>query len=184
MNESARPAALPRAGQIDPAPAHHAIALPSRARLDQGLQFGLLCSVQSAGWPRVLMIAQAIGSFGIEAVNPVPQCLAVHTTHAGRIRPAGPVTDPPPAPEAGARHSLAGCAPQVASGERPNSQPVASPPSSSARSSRLKKIRARAVRHFTHESVAASFGITANETAALRIRDSFAQNHGITRGSA
>lgn len=37
--------------QIDPAPAHHAIALPIGHRLDQGLQFGLLYPVESAGWP-------------------------------------------------------------------------------------------------------------------------------------
>lgn len=41
----------------------------------------------------MLMVAQTIGSFGVEAVNPVSQCLAVHTTYTGRIRPAGPVTD-------------------------------------------------------------------------------------------
>ncbi|TWA96949.1 hypothetical protein FBZ86_1832, partial [Gluconacetobacter diazotrophicus] len=64
--------------QIDPAPAHHAIALPIRACLDQGLQFGLLCDTQTAGRPCVQMIAQAIRPFSIEAVNPVPQRLAVH----------------------------------------------------------------------------------------------------------
>lgn len=35
--------------QIDAAPAHHAIALPIRTRLDQRLQFGLLCGIQTAG---------------------------------------------------------------------------------------------------------------------------------------
>jgi len=79
--------------QIDPALAHHGIMLPIRLRLDQGLQFGLLCDTQRAGWPHMLMIAQASGSFGIEAVNPVPQRLAIHAAHAGRIRPARPVTD-------------------------------------------------------------------------------------------
>ncbi|GAB6969102.1 hypothetical protein JCM25156A_31410 [Komagataeibacter kakiaceti JCM 25156] len=84
---------LDHALQINPAPAHHTVTLPIGPRLDQGLQLGLLCPVQSASWPRVLMIAQAIGSFGIEAMNPVSQCLAVHATYASRIRPAAPVTD-------------------------------------------------------------------------------------------
>lgn len=72
--------------QIDTAPAHHAIVLPIRTRLDQGFQFGLLGGIQTAGRPRVLIVVQAIGSFGIEAVNPVTQCLAVHAAHARSVR--------------------------------------------------------------------------------------------------
>lgn len=83
-------ALLDHALQINPAPAHHTVTLPIGPGLDQGLQFGLLCSVQTAGRPRMLMIAQAIRPFGIEAVDPVPQRLAVHAAHAGRIRPVAP----------------------------------------------------------------------------------------------
>ena len=86
--------ALPdHALQINPAPAHHTVTLPIGPGLDQRLQFGLLCPVQTAGWSRMLIIAQAIRPFSIEAVDPVPQRLAVHAAHAGRIRPARPVTD-------------------------------------------------------------------------------------------
>ncbi|AOX18923.1 hypothetical protein A0U89_16675 (plasmid) [Kozakia baliensis] len=79
--------------QINAAPAHHTITLPIRPRLDQRLQFGLLGGVQTASRPCVLMAAQAIGSFRIEAMNPVPQCLAVHAAHARRIRSVRSVTD-------------------------------------------------------------------------------------------
>lgn len=86
-------ALLDHALQIDTAAAYHAIALPIRTRLDQDLQFALLGNIQTAGRLRVQIVGQAIGSCCIEAVNPVSQCLAVHTAHAGRIRPTGPVTD-------------------------------------------------------------------------------------------
>jgi len=79
--------------QIDTAPTHHTITLPIRTRLDQRLQFGLLGGVQTASRPCVLMVAQAIGSFRIEAMNPIPQCLAVHAAHARRIRSVRSVTD-------------------------------------------------------------------------------------------
>ncbi|GAJ29761.1 hypothetical protein Amme_076_054 [Acidomonas methanolica NBRC 104435] len=87
------------AWQIDTAPARHAIALPIRPRLDQSFQLSLLGGIQATGRSRVLIVAQAIGTLGIEAVNPITQCLAVHAAHPRR--PAGPSTDrrqsqPPP----------------------------------------------------------------------------------------
>lgn len=57
---------------------------------NDGAKFWLrvMNELRHRGVEDMLMIAQAIGSFGIAAVKPVSQRLAIHATHAGRIRPA------------------------------------------------------------------------------------------------
>jgi len=60
------------------------------------------------------MIALAIVSFDIEAMNPVPQPLAIHAIYAGRICLAGLVTDCRQGQKR-AQHSRADCPPQVTS---------------------------------------------------------------------
>lgn len=141
--------------QINAAPADHAVPVTVGSSHNQCREFRLLVRRQAADRVVSSLIPQAIGPFGIEAVNPVSQCLAVHRQH----RCGSPRHGPPPGPEVGVQRSHAGCAQQSASGQRPNSYPVASPPSSSASSSRSKRIGANTVRHFTYESVATSFGI-------------------------
>lgn len=134
--------------QIKPVPAHYAIALPIQARFDEGLQFGLLRSIQTASLPRAPTVAHAIRAFGVQAVGSVSQCLMVHTALRGPHPSGWTCHGLLPGPEAGARRSHAACAPQLAL-----------PLPSSARSSHSKRIKGDDARHSTHEPVAASVGI-------------------------
>ena len=79
--------------EVDPPPAHDAV----RRRIGAGLhdlgQF-LHLSVSELAWAAgTPTVRQALGTIFIEPVRPVPQCLAVHATDPGRLRPAHAVID-------------------------------------------------------------------------------------------
>jgi hypothetical protein len=69
--------------QVDPAPAHHAILVDVRSRLDQGDQSLLLLRGQLGGAARRLAVAQSCQPLGVVAVHPIAQGLPIHTAGTG-----------------------------------------------------------------------------------------------------
>jgi len=74
--------------QIPAAPAHHPVALPIGASLDQRGQRHFLLGTQLPSRARCLAVDQPGRSFGIEPVHPIAQRLPVHHANPCRLGPA------------------------------------------------------------------------------------------------
>ena len=79
------------APQVDPPPAHHAVAVGVRPALDGRRQLGLLLGRQPRPAPRPGPVAQAGEALGVVAVHPVPERLPVHAGVPRRFLPRGPL---------------------------------------------------------------------------------------------
>ncbi len=74
--------------QINPPPTHHPVHLGIGTALRDRRQALQLRRRQLHGRPGQGVVHQAYRPFGVEAVNPVPQGLAVHAAKTGRLRAA------------------------------------------------------------------------------------------------
>ena len=77
--------------QVEAAPAHDAVGLGLRTRLDQRRELGLLSGGQPRRGTRRLPVDQPGRTRGVEPVHPIPQRLTVHAAQRRRRRPAHPV---------------------------------------------------------------------------------------------
>src|SRR5689334_99737 len=82
---------LEQGPEIDPAPAHHAVAVRIGALFDGRRQLGLLLGRETRPAPRPGPVAQARETLGVVTVDPVGQGLPVHAGRPRRLLPRGPL---------------------------------------------------------------------------------------------
>jgi hypothetical protein len=76
--------------QIDPPPAHHAVARRVRSPLHDPFQRPGLLAREPRPWPQVGPVTQAGETLGVVAMHPIPQGLPVHAGVPRRRRARGP----------------------------------------------------------------------------------------------